>query len=120
MHGKTPEEVRAKLANSATEDQEQLVAHRTFTGNRPTSSFLFTKLTPRTLGRLIALYEHKVFVQGIIWNINSFDQWGVELGKQLANTISGELEGSDDVSSHDVSTNSLINYYKHLRAEEST
>ena len=120
MRGKTREEVRAELASAGIEDRENLIAHRTFTGNRPTSSFLYTKLTPRTLGRLIALYEHKVFVQGIIWNINSFDQWGVELGKQLAKTIYGELENSGDVSSHDASTNALINYYKRLRAEGST
>jgi len=120
MRGKTSEEVRAELADAAIEDRERLVAHRTFTGNRPTSSFLFTKLTPRTLGRLIALYEHKVFVQGAIWNVNSFDQWGVELGKQLANTIYGELESPGEVSGHDSSTNALINQYKRLRAEGST
>jgi len=120
MRGKTAEEVRAELTNAGIENREDLVAHRTFTGNRPTSSFLFTELTPRTLGRLIALYEHKVFVQGVIWNINSFDQWGVELGKQLAKTIFGELEDSSDVSTHDSSTNALINYYKRLRAEGST
>jgi len=120
MRGKTSEEVRAELDNSTTGYQEQLVAHRTFSGNHPTSSFLYTKLTPRTLGQLIALYEHKVFVQGVIWNINSFDQWGVELGKQLASTITGELKGPDNISSHDASTNALINYYKHLRTEEST
>jgi len=119
MCGKTPEEVRVELDGAAIDDSKGLVAHRTFSGNRPTSSFLFTKLTPRTLGRLIALYEHKVFVQGVIWNINSFDQWGVELGKQLAKTIFGELEDSTDVSTHDSSTNALINYYKRLRAEGS-
>lgn len=79
MRGKTSEEVRTELDNSTTGYQEQLIAHRTFTGNRPTSSFLYTRLTPRTLGQLIALYEHKVFVQGVIWNVNSFDQWGVNL-----------------------------------------
>ena len=120
MRGKTAEEVRAELTIAGIENREDLVAHRTFTGNRPTSSFLFTELTPRTLGRLIALYEHKVFVQGVIWNINSFDQWGVELGKQLANTIYGELDSFDDERSHDASTNGLINYYKRLRAEGST
>ena len=120
MRGKTAEEVRAELANAGIENREDLVAHKTFTGNRPTSSFLFTKLTPRTLGRLIALYEHKVFVQGVIWNVNSFDQWGVELGKQLANTIYGELDSFDDERSHDASTNGLMNYYKRLRAEGST
>lgn len=120
MRGKTPEEVQTELADSNTgsnsADQDKLIAHRTFSGNRPTSSFLFSKLTPRTLGRLIALYEHKVFVQGIIWNVNSFDQWGVELGKQLANIIYTELDGAADVSNHDASTNALINYYKRLRA----
>ena len=120
LRGKTAEEVRAELANAGIENREDLVAHRTFPGNRPSSSFLFTELTPRTLGRLIALYEHKVFVQGVIWNINSFDQWGVELGKQLAKTILGELKDSSDVSTHDSSTNALINYYKRRRAEAST
>ena len=119
MRGKTAGEVRAELVRAGIKDREDLVAHRTFAGNRPSSSFLFTELTPRTLGRLIALYEHKVFVQGIIWNINSFDQWGVELGKQLAKTILGELEGPGGVSTHDSSTNALINYYKRLRAGES-
>ena len=120
MRGKTAEEVRTELASAGIKDREELVAHKTFTGNRPTSSFLFTKLTPRTLGRLIALYEHKVFVQGVIWNVNSFDQWGVELGKQLANTIYAELDSFDDERSHDASTNGLINYYKRLRAGGST
>ena len=119
LRGKTAEEVRAELANAGIENREDLVAHRTFPGNRPSSSFLFTELTPRTLGRLIALYEHKVFVQGVIWNINSFDQWGVELGKQLAKTILGELKDSSDVSTHDSSTNALISYYKRRRAEAS-
>jgi len=119
MRGKTEDEVRAELANNGIEDQDSVVPHRTFSGNRPTSSFLFTKLTPGTLGRLTALYEHKVFVQGIVWNINSFDQWGVELGKQLANAVYPELEGSTEVASHDASTNAQINYYKRLRAEES-
>jgi glucose-6-phosphate isomerase len=120
MRGKTAAEVRAEFARAGIEGREDLVAHRTFPGNRPTSSLLYGKLTPRTLGRLIALYEHKVFVQGIIWNINSFDQWGVELGKQLATTIYAELDNSGEVSSHDASTNALINYYKRLRAEGST
>ena len=77
---------------------EKLVPHKVFTGNRPTNSILFQKLTPRTLGSLIALYEHKIFTQGIIWNINSFDQWGVELGKQLAKAILPELEGDAEVT----------------------
>jgi len=88
---------------------------RVFEGNRPTNSFLIKKITPYTLGQLIALYEHKVFVQGVIWNIYSFDQWGVELGKLLANQILPELKGSADISSHDASTNGLINLYKSLR-----
>ena len=94
------------------------MAHRSFEGNRPTSSFLFEELTPHALGRLIALYEHKIFVQGVIWNINSFDQWGVELGKQLAKTILTELDGDDPVTTHDSSTNGLINYYKEHRQKE--
>jgi glucose-6-phosphate isomerase len=77
---------------------------------------MFKKLTPRTLGSLIAMYEHKIFVQGIIWNINSFDQWGVELGKQLAKAILQELKSGDEVKSHDASTNGLINYYKMKRS----
>ena len=116
MRGKTAGEVRAELVNLGIEEADKLDAHRVFPGNRPSSSFLYRKLTPRTLGRLIALYEHKVFVQGVIWNINSFDQWGVELGKQLASTIHGELLTAGEVSSHDASTNSLINYYKSLRS----
>jgi glucose-6-phosphate isomerase len=114
MKGKTTNEVREELGNTGLgmEEIEKLLAHKTFGGNRPTNSFLFKKVTPRTLGRLVALYEHKIFVQGIIWNINSFDQWGVELGKQLASAILGELGGDGEVSSHDSSTNSLINHYK--------
>ena len=94
MKGKTADEVRAELASQGRHrrgSREDLVPHRTFTGNRPTTSIMVQKLTPRTLGRLIALYEHKIFVQGVIWNINSFDQWGVELGKQLASAILPEL-----------------------------
>ena len=92
-----------------------MVAAKTFSGNRPTNSFLFKKLTPKTLGSLIAFYEHKIFVQGVIWEINSFDQMGVELGKVLAKAILPELAGDDEVTSHDSSTNGLINYYKQLR-----
>jgi glucose-6-phosphate isomerase len=95
---------------------EALIPHKVFPGNRPTNSFLFPKLTPRRLGQLIALYEHKIFTQGIIWNINSFDQWGVELGKQLAKAILPELNGSSEVTSHDSSTNGLINYFKSHKA----
>ena len=117
MTGKTPDEVRQELAgqNLSPEQLELLVAAKTFAGNRPSNSFLFEKLTPETLGSLIAMYEHKIFTQGAIWDINSFDQWGVELGKQLAKKILPELDGSESVSSHDASTNGLINYYKKLR-----
>ncbi|HEY6561063.1 MAG TPA: glucose-6-phosphate isomerase [Polyangiaceae bacterium] len=118
MRGKTAEEVRTELGRSNL-DEAQLLAlapHKCFTGNRPTNSFLARKLTPRTLGRLIALYEHKIFVQGVIWNVNSFDQWGVELGKQLANVIVPELQSGDPVTSHDSSTNGLIAHYKRLRS----
>ena len=87
-----------------------------FTGDRPTTSILYRELTPHRLGSLIALYEHKIFVQGVVWNINSFDQWGVELGKQLADKILPELAGDAAVTSHDSSTNGLIAYYKSLRA----
>ena len=84
-------------------------------GNKPTNSILFKKLTPRVLGSLIAMYEHKIFVQGVIWNVYSFDQWGVELGKQLANQILPELKGDEKVKGHDDSTNNLINAYKEMR-----
>jgi glucose-6-phosphate isomerase len=93
----------------------RLLPFKVFSGNRPTNSFLVKKITPFTLGQLIALYEHKIFVQGIIWNIFSFDQWGVELGKQLANKILPELLDEKVVGNHDASTNGLINAYKKLR-----
>ncbi len=112
MKGKTSEEVRAELAAAGMAEREDLVPHKTFTGNRPTTSILVDTMDPTTLGRLLALYEHKIFVQGIVWQINSFDQWGVELGKQLAKAILPELEGDAEVSSHDSSTNALINHYK--------
>jgi glucose-6-phosphate isomerase len=92
-----------------------LLPHKVFPGNRPTNSLLYQKLDPRTLGRLIALYEHKIFVQGVIWNVNSFDQWGVELGKKLAGAIIPELAAPDDVTTHDSSTRGLINEYKRRR-----
>jgi glucose-6-phosphate isomerase len=88
---------------------------RIFDGNKPSNSIMFKLLTPRTLGSLIALYEHKIFVQGVIWNIFSFDQWGVELGKVLAKKILGELKSTEEISSHDSSTNGLINYFKRLK-----
>ncbi len=117
MKGKTEDEVRAELVAQGVKGEllEKLVPHKVFTGNRPTNSILIKKLTPRTLGSLIALYEHKIFTQGIVWNINSFDQWGVELGKQLAKAILPELAGTAKVGSHDSSTNGLINHYKKNR-----
>jgi glucose-6-phosphate isomerase len=87
---------------------------RKFDGNRPSNSFLFKKLTPKTLGSLIALYEHKIFVQGVVWNINSYDQMGVQLGKVLAKVILPELNNNDEITSHDCSTNALINAYKKM------
>jgi glucose-6-phosphate isomerase len=116
--GKTPDEVRPELVKQGLSGDklDDLVAAKTFLGNRPTNSFLFRLLTPATLGKLIAFYEHKIFVQGVIWEINSFDQMGVELGKVLANVILPELTDDNPVSSHDASTNGLINYYKQIRA----
>jgi glucose-6-phosphate isomerase len=118
MKGKTQDEAKAELeaAGVAPERIPALSAHKTFTGNRPTNSILFQKLTPETLGKLIAMYEHKIFVQGVVWNINSYDQWGVELGKQLAKAILPELQGEGDVSTHDTSTNGLINHFKRSRS----
>jgi glucose-6-phosphate isomerase len=117
MKGKTPDEARTELQAQklSAERVNQLVPHKTFPGNRPTTSILVEKLDPKTLGAMIAMYEHKIFVQGIVWNIYSFDQWGVELGKQLASKILPELEGSAPVTSHDASTNALINRYKSTR-----
>jgi len=113
MKGKTEQEAYAELKGSGLDEDEiqALLPNKIFPGNRPTSTFLFNSLDPATLGSLIALYEHKIFVQGIIWNINSFDQWGVELGKQLASGILQELDNNDQVDTHDSSTNGLINYY---------
>ncbi|CAN5319915.1 glucose-6-phosphate isomerase [soil metagenome] len=117
MMGKTEEEVTSELKNKgmSQEDIDALVPYRIFSGNRPSNSFLFKQLTPRTLGTLIALYEHKIFVQGVIWNIFSFDQWGVELGKVLAKKILPELSSDADITSHDSSTNGLIRYFKRLK-----
>jgi glucose-6-phosphate isomerase len=117
MRGKTPEEVRAELvaAKTPADQIDALVPHKTFTGNRPTTSIMVQRITPKTLGALVAMYEHKIFTQGIVWNIYSFDQWGVELGKQLAAKILPELEGAGEVSTHDTSTNGLINRYKARR-----
>jgi glucose-6-phosphate isomerase len=119
MRGKSEEEVRAELEKSGMSGEalEKLIPHKVFTGNRPTNSIMIPKLTPKTLGMLIAFYEHKIFSQGIIWNINSFDQWGVELGKQLAKAILPELEKPGEITDHDSSTNGLINRFKAYRAE---
>ncbi len=117
MKGITAEEVKRSLS---PEDQADpvLVASKVFDGNKPSSSFLFKKLTPKTLGSLIALYEHKIFVQGVIWNINSFDQMGVELGKVLAKVILPELQKNEVITSHDSSTNALINTYKNYQEKK--
>ncbi|MFW6276911.1 MAG: glucose-6-phosphate isomerase, partial [Bacteroidota bacterium] len=117
MKGKSEEEAEKELINNGLsgESLENLLPHKVFEGNKPTNSILYNKLTPGVLGSIMAMYEHKVFVQGIIWNINSFDQWGVELGKQLAKNILPELETSDKIFSHDSSTNGLINYFKKQR-----
>ncbi|MFT6871585.1 MAG: glucose-6-phosphate isomerase [Roseivirga sp.] len=117
MTGKSLVEVVKELEQQgkSKEEIEELAPFKVFEGNRPTNSILFEKLTPRVLGSLIAMYEHKIFVQGVIWNIYSFDQWGVELGKVLAKQILPELSGNEKVSSHDSSTNGLINTYKKMR-----
>lgn len=119
MKGRTVEETRGQLESQGVPAQVITVRlpHMTFEGNHPTNSILFKQLTPRTLGSLVALYEHKIFVQGIIWNINSYDQWGVELGKKLASAILPELGSDEPVDTHDASTNGLINYYKRLRSD---
>ncbi|MEJ7826607.1 MAG: glucose-6-phosphate isomerase [Segetibacter sp.] len=116
MNGKTEEEVTNELtkAGKSKEEIKKLVKFKVFKGNKPTNSFLLKEITPQSLGSLIAMYEHKIFVQGIIWNIFSFDQWGVELGKQLANQILPELKGNEKVSNHDSSTNGLINAFKEM------
>jgi glucose-6-phosphate isomerase len=116
MLGKTKEEARAELEQQGLsgEKLEKLLPHKIFEGDRPTTSILFNKLTPRTLGRLIALYEHKIFVQGIIWDINSYDQWGVEYGKQIASQILPQLTNNEVVTNYDSSTNGLINYTKSM------
>jgi glucose-6-phosphate isomerase len=117
MKGKTETEARAEVTATGVsgDELELLTQSKIFDGNRPSNTILFEKLTPSTLGALIALYEQKIFTQGIIWDINSFDQMGVELGKVLAKAILPELTSDADVTSHDASTNGLINYYKHIR-----
>lgn len=117
LNGKTREEVVAELeaAGKSAEEIDTIAPFKVFEGNRPTNSILFKRLTPRVLGSLVAMYEHKIFVQGVIWNIYSFDQWGVELGKVLAKKILPELSGNEQISSHDASTNGLINSFKNMR-----
>jgi glucose-6-phosphate isomerase len=117
MRGKKTEEVLKELRQSGMSDEEikRVLPYRVFKGNRPTNSILAKKMTPRTLGSLIAMYEHKIFAQGVIWNVFSFDQWGVELGKQLASRILPELKEEKESTSHDASTNGLINTFKGFR-----
>ncbi len=119
MNGKNKDEVLEELKVSGMPEQEieALYPYKVFEGNRPTNSIIVKEITPHTLGSLIAMYEHKIFAQGVIWNINSFDQWGVELGKKLAVEILPKLEGNEQITSHDSSTNALINQYKALRNE---
>uniref|UniRef100_A0A8C1FED5 Glucose-6-phosphate isomerase n=1 Tax=Cyprinus carpio carpio TaxID=630221 RepID=A0A8C1FED5_CYPCA len=114
MKGKTTEEAKKELeAGGLSADKlEKILPHKVFQGNKPTNSIIFKKLSPYTLGALIAMYEHKIFIQGVMWEINSFDQWGVELGKQLAKKIEAELQDSAEVTSHDSSTNGLISFLK--------
>ncbi len=117
MNGKTETESRKELESAGlnTEQVVKLLPYKIFAGNKPTNSFILKKITPHSLGNLIAMYEHKIFVQGVIWNVYSFDQWGVELGKQLANKILPELETAAPVSNHDSSTNGLINAWKGMK-----
>ena len=117
MRGKTPDEARAELTEGGLrpDEVERLTPHKTFPGNRPSNTFMFELLTPKALGALIALYEHKIFVQGVVWNIYSFDQWGVELGKQLAKVVLPELTG--EPAHHDASTLQLIEYFRRHRRQ---
>lgn len=114
MKGKTATQVRIEMESAGASEQQikQLVNHKVFQGNRPTNSILFKQLTPKVLGSLLAMYEHKIFVQSVVWDVNAFDQWGVELGKQLAKNILPELLTQDQITDHDSSTNGLINHYK--------
>uniref|UniRef100_A0A7S2BQ73 Glucose-6-phosphate isomerase n=1 Tax=Haptolina brevifila TaxID=156173 RepID=A0A7S2BQ73_9EUKA len=118
MKGKTEAVVKEELTakGMSAEEVETLAPHKVFPGNKPTTSIMFDRLTPQTLGALVAMYEHKIFVQGVIWDINSYDQWGVELGKELAKKILPELTSEESVSSHDASTNGLINHFKARQA----
>ena len=118
LNGKTGEEVINELRRDGKSEDEirTLLPHKIFEGNRPTNSILFRQLTPKVLGSLVALYEHKIFAQGVVWNIFSFDQWGVELGKQLAKKILPELKDNIPIDSHDASTRGLINTFKEIRS----
>lgn len=116
MRGRTAEEGRQQMQQLGMDEVnvERLTPHRTFPGNRPSNLLMFDKLTPRNLGSIIALYEHKIYVQGVLWGINSFDQWGVELGKQLAGDILPQLHGDGSLQSHDGSTAGLIRYVRSI------
>jgi glucose-6-phosphate isomerase len=118
MRGRTTAEALAELHAAGVPDEraQVLAQHRTFPGNRPTNSILMERLTPQTLGALIALYEHRIFTQGIIWGVNSFDQWGVELGKQLASVILEEIQSGKITAAHDSSTRTLLEYFIKQRA----
>jgi len=117
MNGKTDAEIRAELEKEgmSEEDIEKLLPFKVFKGNNPSNSIIVKELTPKALGKLIAMYEHKVFVQGVILNVFSFDQWGVELGKNLAKNILPELLNEQEINNHDSSTNGLINAFKTFR-----
>ena len=118
MNGKTLAEASEELRKDGKSEEEIafLAPHKVFEGNKPTNSIMMEYVSPETLGALIAMYEHKIFVQGVIWNVNSYDQWGVELGKQLAKKILPELSNADAELKHDASTNALINWYKKHQA----
>ena len=112
MNGKTKTEVLDELSQLSSEEKDRLLPFKIFEGNKPTTSILIKQLTPESLGKLIAMYEHKIFVQGVIWNIFSYDQFGVELGKKLAKTILEELTLDSVQKTHDASTNALLKFYK--------
>jgi glucose-6-phosphate isomerase len=117
MKGKTESEAKLELKSSGCSDSEilELLPHKVFEGNKPTNSLFVKKITPKVLGSLIAMYEHKIYTQSMIWDVNAFDQWGVELGKQLAKVILPELVDQGKIESHDSSTNGLIQFYKKNR-----
>ena len=117
MRGRTLEETQQALANAGVseEEAEMRLPHMYFEGNQPTNSIVMDKLTPYNLGSIVAMYEHKIFVQGVIWNVNSYDQWGVELGKQLAKNVLQEIETGLDKFEHDSSTTGLLNWFRAKR-----